>query len=43
MLINFFKFVATETREWLAVLGVRSMEELVGRTDLLDILEGQYG
>ena len=41
MLINFFKFVATETREWLAVLGVRSMEELVGRTDLLEILEGQ--
>jgi glutamate synthase (NADPH) large chain len=40
MLINFFKFVATETREWLAVLGVRSMEELVGRTDLLDVLEG---
>ncbi len=40
MIINFFKFVATETREWLALLGVRSMEELVGRTDLLDILEG---
>ncbi|WP_410473114.1 glutamate synthase large subunit [Faucicola mancuniensis] len=41
MLINFFKFVATETREWLAKLGVRSMEELVGRTDLLEILEGE--
>ncbi|WP_230660834.1 glutamate synthase large subunit [Psychrobacter sp. I-STPA10] len=41
MLINFFKFVATETREWLAVLGVRTMEELVGRTDLLEILEGE--
>lgn len=41
MLINFFKFVATETREWLAALGVRSMEELVGRTDLLELLEGQ--
>ncbi|WP_227431320.1 glutamate synthase large subunit [Psychrobacter sp. I-STPA6b] len=40
MLINFFKFVATETREWLAVLGVRTMEELVGRTDLLEIIEG---
>lgn len=40
MLINFFKFVATETREWLAALGVRSMEELVGRTDLLEVLEG---
>ena len=41
MLINFFKFVAQETREWLAKLGVRSMEELVGRTDLLSVLEGQ--
>ncbi|WP_019519168.1 glutamate synthase large subunit [Faucicola boevrei] len=41
MLINFFKFVATETREWLAKLGVRSMEELVGRTDLLSILDGE--
>lgn len=40
MLINFFKFVATETREWLAALGVRTMEELVGRTDLLHVLEG---
>ncbi|MFW2177605.1 MULTISPECIES: glutamate synthase large subunit [unclassified Moraxella] len=40
MLINFFKFVAQETREWLAKLGVRSMEELVGRTDLLSILDG---
>ncbi len=41
MLINFFKFVAQETREWLAKLGVRSMEELVGRTDLLTILAGE--
>jgi len=40
MLINFFKFVATETREWLAALGVSSMEALVGRTDLLEVLEG---
>ena len=40
MLINFFKFVAQETREWLAALGVRSMEELVGRTDLLTVLAG---
>lgn len=40
MLINFFRFVAQETREWLAALGVRSMEELVGRTDLLSIMSG---
>ena len=40
MLINFFRFVAQETREWLAALGVRSMEELVGHTDLLSVMSG---
>ncbi|WNP27033.1 glutamate synthase large subunit [Moraxella sp. DOX410] len=40
MLINFFRFVAQETREWLAALGARSMEELVGRTDLLSVMSG---
>ncbi|WP_346838514.1 glutamate synthase large subunit [Microbulbifer sp. SAOS-129_SWC] len=41
MAMNFFKFVAEETREWMARLGVRSMEELVGRVDLLQVLEGE--
>ncbi|PVY70383.1 glutamate synthase domain-containing protein 2 [Tamilnaduibacter salinus] len=41
MAMNFFRFVAEETREWMARLGVRSLEELVGRTDLLTILEGE--
>jgi glutamate synthase (NADPH/NADH) large chain len=40
MVMNFFRFVAKEAREWMAKLGVRSLEELVGRTDLLDILSG---
>ena len=40
MAMNFFKFVAEETREWLARLGVRSLEELVGRVDLLERLPG---
>ncbi|MFP8968125.1 glutamate synthase large subunit [Pokkaliibacter sp. CJK22405] len=35
MVKNFFRFVAMETREWMARLGVRTLEELVGRTDLL--------
>jgi glutamate synthase (NADPH/NADH) large chain len=39
--VNFFTFVATETREWLAKLGVRSLEELIGRADLLDCLPGE--
>ncbi|WP_449430747.1 glutamate synthase large subunit [Pseudomonas putida] len=40
MVINFFTFVAEETREWLAKLGVRSLGELIGRTDLLETLPG---
>ena len=40
MLINFFRFVAAETREWLAALGVRSLADLIGRTDLLELLPG---
>jgi len=38
--VHFFTFVAEETREWLARLGVRSLEELIGRTDLLQRLPG---
>ena len=41
MVMHFFTFVAEETREWLAKLGVRSLEELIGRTDLLDMLPGE--
>src|SRR5688572_19489644 len=41
MVINYFRFVAEEVREILASLVVKSIEELIGRTDLLDILEGQ--
>ena len=41
--MSFFRFVAEETREWLALLGVRRLEELVGRMDLLEILPGVTG
>ncbi|MGH1430161.1 MAG: glutamate synthase large subunit [Neptuniibacter sp.] len=41
MVKNFFRFVAEETRQIMAQLGVRSMEELVGRVDLLEILDGE--
>ncbi len=41
MVKNFFRFVAQETREWLALLGVRSLRELIGRVDLLEMIEGQ--
>ena len=35
MVINFFHFVAEETRELMAGLGVRKMDEIIGRVDLL--------
>ena len=38
--VNFFTFIATETREWLAKLGVSKLEDLIGRTDLLKRLPG---
>ena len=40
MVMNYFQFVARETQEWLAALGVESLEALIGRTDLLTILPG---
>jgi len=40
MVKNYFRFVAEEIRGWMASIGVRSMEELVGRTDLLEALSG---
>mgnify|MGYP000420586581 FL=1 len=33
--INFMRFVAQEMREYMAKLGVRTVDELIGRTDLL--------
>ncbi len=32
---NFMRFIAQELREYMAALGVRTVDELVGRTDLL--------
>ena len=40
MVVNFFTFVAMETREWMAKLGIRSIEELIGRIDLLKLNQG---
>jgi glutamate synthase (NADPH) large chain len=34
--VNFFEFIAEEVREYLALLGLRSLEDAVGRVDLLD-------
>ncbi|MCA9519893.1 MAG: glutamate synthase large subunit [Myxococcales bacterium] len=35
--VNYFSFVAQEVRELMASIGVRSMDELVGRVELLDV------
>lgn len=40
MVMNFFRFIAEETREWMAKLGVRSLRDLIGRVDLLEVIEG---
>ena len=36
---NFMRFIAQELREYMAALGVRTVDELVGRTDLLKVKE----
>jgi len=35
--VNFFEFIAEEVREYLAALGCRTLEEAIGRAELLDI------
>jgi glutamate synthase domain-containing protein 2/glutamate synthase domain-containing protein 1/glutamate synthase domain-containing protein 3 len=39
-IVNYFRFVAEELREIMAQLGVRTVDEMVGRTDLLEVNEG---
>ena len=41
--INFMHFVAQELREYMAKLGVRTVDELVGRSDLLKVKECAAG
>jgi glutamate synthase (NADPH/NADH) large chain len=40
MVMNYFRFVAEDVRAHLAQLGVRSLGELVGRTELLEQIAG---
>ena len=35
--VNFFEFIAQEVREYLAELGYRSLDEIIGRNDLLNV------
>jgi len=41
MVMNYFKFVAQECREIMAAMGVRSIAELIGHTELLEILRAK--
>ncbi len=36
-LVNYFMFIAEEVREWMAKLGFRTVNEMIGRTDKLDM------
>ncbi|MBN9421054.1 MAG: glutamate synthase subunit alpha [Candidatus Accumulibacter sp. 66-26] len=38
--VNFFFFIADEMRELMAQMGVRTVDELIGRADLLDMKKG---
>jgi len=35
--VNFFRFIAEEVREYMAQMGFRKFEEMIGRSDLLDM------
>ena len=41
--VNFMKFIAQELREYMAKLGVKTVDELVGRTDFLEVREDVEG
>ena len=40
MVMNYFKFIAQEVREIMASIGVTKLDDLIGRTELLEILPG---
>ncbi|MDO4998183.1 MAG: glutamate synthase large subunit [Neisseria sp.] len=39
--MNYFRFIAQDVREIMAELGVSKLTDLIGRTDLLEIIEGK--
>ena len=41
--VNFMRFIAEELREYMAKLGVHTIDELVGRSDMLCVKEGRTG
>ncbi|MCQ2191552.1 MAG: glutamate synthase large subunit [Paludibacteraceae bacterium] len=41
--VNYFRFVAEEVREYLAEMGFTSLKEIIGRTDLIEIKPRKEG
>ena len=41
--VNFMRFIAEELREYMAKLGIRTIDDLVGRSDMLCVKEGRTG
>ena len=40
MVMNYFRFVAEEVRELMAMLGIRKFDDLIGHTELLQAIKG---
>lgn len=36
--VNFFTFLAEQTREYLSQLGVKNLKDIIGRTDLIEVM-----
>ncbi len=41
--VNYFRFLAQEVREYLAEMGFRSLNDIVGRTDLIELHKAEEG
>lgn len=41
--VNYFRFLAQEVREYLADMGFTRLEDIVGRTDLIEIKKAPFG
>ena len=41
--VNYFRFLAQEVREYLAEMGFRKLDDIVGRTDLIEIIPAPAG
>ncbi len=39
--VNFFTFLAEQTREYLSEIGVKSLKDIIGRTDLIEIHQSE--